>query len=191
MELLIGLIAAVLILFTIVNLISYIRSHNALKSGHTDLVNSLTPVRNIREAEIEGFKKAFKMNLPLSTKVYKHKGVFDYISFKFNHTENKEFSLGGILIHPISYNKLRKKKIGIVLDDYLPDTKTVEEEMKRFLGSHDLENMPEEEVKRKMIALREEAFSHEIEFIFLKEKNLHKQPVFILGIDNWNISRID
>lgn len=143
----------------------------------------------------DAFKRIYKKDLPPETPVYEVRGIFDYISLTVNGVENKEFTVGGIRISGASYTRLKNKKVGITLDDYLPNT----DEMKKILNDEfnesDTEGMTEEEQEKyseklynRTEELLDEHANHTARFVFLKEANYEKQYAFVVGIDDWDIS---
>jgi hypothetical protein len=188
MEVIMTLLAVGVGIFSIYSLISHMGNHNSLKYQHAEVLSGLAPNRSIHNGEIINFQKVFKKDLPISTKVFKHRGLVGYISLEVNHSENKEFTIGGIRIHPNSYKKLAHKKIGLKLDDYLPDEEKVKTELEDLKKRSETENMSEEKLLQKIEALRDQYFHHDFEFIFLKEDNMDKQAAHIISIGDWKLA---
>lgn len=188
METIMSLLFVGFAIFSIFSIISHFNNHGKLKTHHVSVMAELEPVRSINSMEIEKFKEFFKKDLPITTKIFKHRGIVDYISIEVNHTENREYTIGGVRIHPISSRKLSMKKIGFKLEEYLPDLDSLKPELELYTENLESEDISEE-LEQKLLKLKDKHFSHDFEFIFLKEDNVQSQAAYILSFDEWILAK--
>lgn len=177
----------------IVSLISHASSHNDIKKNHAEAVSQLKISSSLGPLKSEAFKRIYKKNLPPETPVYEAKGIVDYISITINGAENKEFTIADIRISGASYHKLRKKKVGIILDDYLPKSDEIKKALQTEFTESEIENINEnsdiaEKFNIRSEELLEKHAYHTVKFVFLKEQSYEKQYAFIVGLDDWDIS---
>lgn len=187
------ILVLIVAIISIISLVSHASNHNDIKKNHAEAVSQLKLSSSLGPIRSEAFKRIYKKDLPPETPVYETKGVFDYISISINGSENKEFTIGDIRIAGPSYLKLRKKKIGVDLNDYLPNSDEIKKTLKSEFTESEIETMNEnKEVlnrfnKRSEELLEEHAY-HNVRFVFLKEQNYEKQYAFIIGLNDWDIS---
>ena len=186
MDTFIGILVIVLSIFALFSIIFHLIDYRKLKKKHIILMSKLSPSRTIRNIEIERFKEVFKKDLAPSTKVFKHRGIVSYISVTANHVEHKYFTIGEIRIHLRCYSKLSNKKVGLILDDYLPGP-DYESELDKLEEQFNAENMSEGKLQQELLTIRAK-YEYDFEFVFLKEDNVQKQTAFLISFDKWKLA---
>lgn len=187
------IIFVIVTVISVISIVSYVKSCKEQKNIHKEIISQLSPSRDLELNEKNAFEKLYKKKLTSYTPVYNIEGPIEYIGLTVNGNDNLQFSIGGLRIANRCAVKLKKKKIGIDLEeeaeiDDLIEPEDLDEAFKELKAKGYTDEEAQEILVRNVQELEEEV-NCVADIVFLP-KDMKKSQAYIVKFNEWSITGV-